>query len=234
VTALSGRTAVVTGAARGLGAAVAQALAAQGARVAGLDLRPADDVALALVVDVSSATAVAAAVARVEAELGPVDALVTAAGVYEMAPVEDIDDARWERMLAVNLGGTVNVCAAVVPGMVERGSGSVVTVSSDLGLGGSSGDAHYAASKGALVAFTRALATELAGTGVHVNTVAPGAADTPMLEAGSPWRAQEFLSTLPVPRLVRADEIAAAVVYLLEAGDELSGQVLSPNSGAVL
>ena len=186
------------------------------------------------VVDVSSPAAVATAVARVEAELGPVDALVTAAGVYEMAPVEDIDDARWERMLAVNLGGTVNACAAVVPGMVERGSGSVVTVSSDLGLGGSSGDAHYAASKGALVAFTRALATDLAGTGVQVNTVAPGAADTPMLEAGSPWRAPEFLSTLPVPRLVRADEIAAAVVYLLEAADELSGQVLSPNSGAVL
>jgi 2-hydroxycyclohexanecarboxyl-CoA dehydrogenase len=227
-------TAVVTGAASGLGAAVAAALTASGRRVAGLDLRPSDGVALSVEVDVTDAAAVASAVARVEAELGPVEALVTAAGIYEMAPIEEIDDARWERMLRVNLSGTANVVAAVLPGMVERRSGAVVTISSDLGVGGSQGDAHYAATKGAIAGLTRALATEVDGTGVTVNSVAPGAADTPMLDASSPWRAAEFLGTLPVRRLVRPDEIAAAALFLVEAGPSISGQVLSPNAGATI
>jgi 2-hydroxycyclohexanecarboxyl-CoA dehydrogenase len=226
--------AVVTGAASGLGAAVAEALRARGRRVAGLDLRPSDGVNLAVEVDVTDAEAVRAALNRVEAELGPVESLVTAAGIYEMAPVDEIDDARWERMLRVNLSGTANVCAAVLPGMVGRGRGAVVTISSDLGVGGSQGDAHYSASKGAIVGLTRALATELEGTGVTVNSVAPGAADTPMLEAKSPWRAADFLDTLPVRRLVRPDEIAAAALFLLEAGPAISGQVVSPNAGATI
>ncbi|WP_211435137.1 SDR family NAD(P)-dependent oxidoreductase [Blastococcus sp. DSM 46786] len=226
--------AVVTGAARGLGAAVAEALRANGRRVAGLDLRTCDGVDFSVEVDVTDAAAVAGAVARVERELGPVDELVTAAGIYEMAPIEEIDDARWERMLGVNLSGTATVCAAVLPGMVARGRGGVVTISSDLGVGGSEGDAHYAASKGAIVGLTRALATEVAGSGVSVNSVAPGAADTPMLEESSPWRAAEFLGTLPVQRLVRPDEIAAAALFLLEVGTAVSGQVVSPNAGATI
>jgi len=230
----TGPVAVVTGAASGLGAAVAAALRAGGRRVAGLDLRPSPAVDLAVEVDVTDGAAVAAALARVEGELGPVEALVTAAGIYEMAPVTAIDDARWDRMLRVNLSGTATVCAAVLPGMVARGRGAVVTVSSDLGVGGSEGDAHYAASKGAIVGLTRALATEVASTGVVVNSVAPGAADTPMLDAGSPWRAETFLATLPVRRLVRPDEIAAAVVFLLEVGPAMSGQVVSPNAGATI
>ena len=227
--------AVVTGAASGLGAGIAAALTADGWQVAGLDLRPCTgSLALGLQVDVTDASAVAAAVDRVESTVGPVTALVTAAGIYEMVPVEEIDDARWERMLAVNLSGTVNACAAVAPRLASRGRGSIVTISSDLGVGGSEGDAHYAASKGAIVGFTRALATELADAGVSVNTVAPGAADTPMLDDASPWRAREFLQTLPVRRLVRPDEIAAAVLFLLAAGPAISGQVVSPNAGATI
>jgi len=231
---VTGPVAVVTGAASGLGAAVAAALRAGGRRVAGFDLRASSGVDLAVEVDVTDGGAVAAAVARVESELGPVEALVTAAGIYEMAPVTDIDDARWERMLRVNLSGTATVCAAVVPQMVARGRGGVVTISSDLGVGGSEGDVHYAASKGAIVGLTRALATEIDGTGVSVNSVAPGAADTPMLEADSPWRAADFLSTLPVRRLVRPDEIAAAAVFLLDLGTAMSGQIVSPNAGATI
>lgn len=227
-------TAVVTGAASGLGRAVAAALAGRGARVAGLDLRASEDVALSLEVDVTDAGAVAEALQRVESALGAVDVLVTAAGIYEVRQLEQVDDGRWERMLAVNLGGTVNTCAAVLPTMVARGRGTVVTISSDLGVGGSQGDVHYAASKGAIVGLTRALAAELAGTGVTVNAVAPGAADTAMLEPSSPWRAPGFLATLPVARLVRTDEIAAAVLFLVEAGTQLSGQVVSPNAGATI
>jgi 2-hydroxycyclohexanecarboxyl-CoA dehydrogenase len=234
VTAATGPVAVVTGAASGLGAGVAAALRAGGRRVAGLDLRRSEGVDLAAEVDVTDADAVAAAIARVESELGPVDVLVTAAGIYEMAPVDEIDDARWERMLRVNLSGTANVCAAVLPRMVARGRGAVVTISSDLGVGGSQGDAHYAASKGAIAGLTRALATEVDGTGVSVNSVAPGAADTPMLAADSPWRAAEFLDTLPVRRLVRPDEIAAAALFLIDAGTAVSGQVVSPNAGATI
>ncbi len=226
--------AVVTGAARGLGAAVAAALRASGRRVAGLDLRPSEGLDLSVEVDVTDAAAVAAAVGRVEQELGPVTELVTAAGVYEMAPVEEIDDARWDRMLGVNLAGTATVCAAVLPGMVARRRGGVVTISSDLGVGGSEGDAHYATSKGAIVGLTRALATEVAAAGVAVNSVAPGAADTPMLAADSPWRAADFLRTLPVQRLVRPDEIGAAAVFLLDLGPAVTGQVLSPNAGATI
>ena len=226
--------AVVTGAASGLGAGIAAALTKRGWLVAGLDLRPSPSVDLGLEVDVTDAAAVDACVARVEEELGPVDALVTAAGIYEMLPVEDVDDARWERMLTVNLSGTANACAAVVARMAGRSRGSIVTISSDLGVGGSEGDVHYAASKGAIVGFTRALAADVGPAGVAVNSVAPGAADTPMLEESSPWRAEGFLSTLPVRRLVRPDEIAAAVLFLLEAGTALQGQVVSPNAGATI
>jgi 2-hydroxycyclohexanecarboxyl-CoA dehydrogenase len=228
------RVAVVTGAASGLGAAVARALTAAGWQVAGLDLRPSPGTALGVEVDVTDADAVGSAVDRVERELGAVAALVTAAGVYEMLPVEDVDDARWHRMMAVNLSGTATTCAAVVPRMVARGRGSVVTISSDLGVGGSQGDVHYAASKGAIVGFTRALATEVEDTGVAVNTVAPGAADTPMLATDSPWRSGDFLATLPVQRLVHPEEIAAAALFLLETGPAVSGQVLSPNAGATI
>jgi 2-hydroxycyclohexanecarboxyl-CoA dehydrogenase len=231
---MSGPVAVVTGAASGLGAAVAAALRAGGHRVAGFDLRLSSGVDLAVEVDVTDGAAVAAAVARVESELGPVEALVTAAGIYEMAPVTDIDDARWERMLRVNLSGTATVCAALLPLMVSRGRGGVVTISSDLGVGGSEGDAHYTASKGAIVGLTRALATEVDGSGVSVNSVAPGAANTPMLEAGSPWRRDEFLSTLPARRLVQPEEIAAAAVFLLGVGPAMSGQIVSPNAGATI
>lgn len=230
----AGTVAIVTGAASGLGAAVVTALRAAGHRVVGLDLHPSGGSDRSVEVDVTDPAAVARAVALVEDEDGPVDVVVTAAGIYEMAPVEEIDDARWDRMLGVNVAGTAVVLAAVVPRMVGRGRGAVVTISSDLGLGGSQGDAHYATTKGAIAGLTRALATEVDGTGVSVNSVAPGAADTPMLAADSPWRAADFLGTLPVRRLVRPDEIAAAVLFLVAAGPAITGQIVSPNAGATI
>jgi 2-hydroxycyclohexanecarboxyl-CoA dehydrogenase len=225
--------ALVTGAARGLGAAIAQALADAGWAVAGLDLAP-SSTALSLQCDVTDAAAVAQAVSVVERDLGPISALVTVAGIYEEFPIDFITDALWDRMLAVNIGGTINACSAVVPVMLQRGAGAIVTISSDLGVGGSQGDAHYAATKGAIVGFSRSLARELVGQGIIVNSVGPGAADTAMLADDSPWRAESFLQTLPVARLVRPGEIAAAVLFLLEAGDTMVGQLVSPNSGATI
>ena len=227
------RVAIVTGAASGIGAAISALLAERGWRLAGLDLRE-SETELPLQVDVTDRDAVREAVERVVGELGPVSLLVTAAGTYEMVPFADIDTDRWRRMLGVHLGGVVNACWAVLPGMLAAGSGLIVTISSELALAGGSGDAHYAAAKGAIIGFTRSLAIELASTGVRVNSVAPGPTDTPLLVADSPWRAPDYLETLPLGRLVRPEEVAQTVALLVEEGGYFTGQTLSPNAGAVI
>jgi 2-hydroxycyclohexanecarboxyl-CoA dehydrogenase len=225
--------ALVTGAASGIGAAVAGLLAERGWRVAGLDLDR-SDTELALQADVSDRSAVRKAADRTAKELGPPTLLVTAAGVYEMVPVGDIDDERWRRMLAIHLGGVANACWAVVPGMVAAGEGTVVTISSELALAGGGNDAHYVAAKGAILGFTRSLGVELAPRGIRVNSVAPGPTDTPLLDADSPWRAPDYLATLPLGRLVTPEEVAQSVLYLVEEGTYFAGQTISPNAGAVI
>ena len=225
--------ALVTGAASGIGAALSRGLSDHGWKVAGIDLNPsATD--LSLQVDVTDLAAMKAAGERVAAALGPVSALVTAAGVYEMVPVADIDDERWRRMLALHLGGVANALWAVLPSMLAAGSGVVVTISSELGIAGGNGDAHYAAAKGAIIGLTRSLGWELAPLGIRVNSVAPGPTDTPLLEADSPWRDPAYLATLPIGRLVTPEEVAETVLFLIEEGTYFSGQTLSPNAGAVI
>lgn len=225
--------ALVTGAASGIGAAVAGLLAERGWRVAGVDLDR-SDTDLALQADVSDRSAVRKAADRTAKVLGPPTLLVTAAGVYEMVPVGDIDDERWRRMLAIHLGGVANACWAVVPGMVAAGEGTVVTISSELALAGGGNDAHYVAAKGAILGFTKSLGVELAPRGIRVNSVAPGPTDTPLLAAGSPWRAPDYLAALPLGRLVTPKEVAQTVLYLVEEGTYFAGQTISPNAGAVI
>lgn len=225
--------ALVTGAASGIGAEISTRLAGSGWKVAGLDLRE-SKTELPLTADVSDRDAVRAAADRAADELGAVSLLVTVAGYYEMFPVSEIGVERWRRMLAVHLGGTYNACAAVLPGMLERGEGRIVTISSELALGGGADDAHYAAAKGAIIGFTKSLAAEVAGSGVRINSVAPGPTDTPLLAPDSPWRAPDFLQALPLRRLVSPEEIAETVLLLAEEGDFFCGQVLSPNAGAVI
>jgi 2-hydroxycyclohexanecarboxyl-CoA dehydrogenase len=225
--------ALVTGAASGIGAAIASLLAERGWRVAGLDLdRSATE--LSLQADVSDREAVQAAAGTVADELGPPTLLVTAAGVYELVPVEEIDDDRWRRMLAIHLGGVANACWAVLPGMLAKSSGTVVTISSELALAGGANDAHYVAAKGAILGFTRSLGVELAPRGIRVNSVAPGPTDTPLLDADSPWRAPDYLATLPLGRLVTPEEVAQTVLFLVEEGTYFAGQTISPNAGAVI
>jgi 2-hydroxycyclohexanecarboxyl-CoA dehydrogenase len=225
--------AIVTGAASGIGAATALALRDRGWAVAGFDLRESETDA-SIVVDVTDPRAVGAAVARAEDELGPAGALVSAAGVYEMIPIEQITEERWRWMLDLHLGGLLNTVRAVLPGMLARGRGRVVAISSELAVGGGDGDVHYAAAKGAIIGLVRSLALEVAEHGVNVNCVAPGPTDTPLLVPDSPWRAPEYLATLPCRRLARPEEIARVIRFLLEDGAQVVGEVISVNSGAVI
>lgn len=223
----------MTGAASGIGRAVAWALAAEGYAVAAVDLRLADGADLPLVADVAEPGAVDEAVRRAEAELGPVDVLVTAAGYIEERSLVEIRDAEWRRMLAVHLDGTFHCCRAVAPRMAERGRGAIVTVGSELALAGAALHAHYCAAKGAIVAFSKSVALELAPHGVRVNCVAPGPTDTPLLT--DRWRDPAYVETLPLGRIAAPEEVAEAVRFL--ASDDarhLVGQVLSPNCGAVM
>lgn len=225
--------AVVTGAASGIGAAIAAELSDRGWRVAGLDMRP-SGWDLGLEVDVSDGSAVTDALRRVASELGPVDAVVSAAGHYEIVPVEQITLEAWTRMLRVHVGGLLNLARAALPGMSERGTGSIVAITSELAIGGGSEDAHYAAAKGAVIGLVRSLAIEVAASGVRVNGVAPGPTDTPLLPADSPWRDPSYLATLPLGRLAAPEEIALTVAFLVEKGTFCSGEIISPNSGAVI
>jgi NAD(P)-dependent dehydrogenase (short-subunit alcohol dehydrogenase family) len=225
------RTAIVTGSASGIGAAVAAALEKDGYTVAGFDIS-AD---APYVVDVSDPSAVGEAVARVTADIGPVDAVVSAAGHYEMVPISDITRQQLQRMLRVHLGGLRNITRSVLPSMIERGRGAIIAITSELAIGGGDGDAHYAAAKGAIIGLVRSLAVEVAGRGVRVNAIAPGPTDTPLLPADSPWRAPEYLATIPNRRLTRPGEVAEVVRFLLDDdADFCVGEILSPNGGAVI
>lgn len=226
--------AVVTGGASGIGRACAQELRSRGWRVAVLDLQSATDVDLPVVVDMTDPAGVAAAVDRIETQLGPIGAVVSAAGHYAMVPFTDIAPAAWHRMLRVHLGGLLHLSRAVVPRMVARGSGSIVAVTSELAVGGGDEDAHYAAAKGAVIGLVRSLSAELASTGVRVNAVAPGPTDTPLLAPDSPWREPGYLATLPARRLVSPEEIALTAAFLIEDGTFFCGEVISPNAGAVI
>jgi len=220
---LSRPVALVTGAGGGIGGACADALEAAGMEVARTDLP----------LDVADADAVAGLVGCTEQELGPIDVLVNCAGHLTETPIADISDAEWRRMLRVHLGGTWHTCREVAPRMAARGRGAIVNTSSELALCGAELHAHYCAAKGAIVGLTKSLALELAGRGVRVNAVAPGATDTALLT--DTWRTPEYLGSLPLRRLSTPAEIAATVAFLAsDAASYVTGVVLSPNSGAVI
>jgi NAD(P)-dependent dehydrogenase (short-subunit alcohol dehydrogenase family) len=227
-----GGVAVVTGATGVIGSAVVARLQAEGFAVAGIDLdHGAGDLPIA--VDVTDREGLRAAAARVTRELGPIEVLVTAHGYHDAAPFGEMSREDWGRLLDTHLGGTVNACAAVVPGMVAAGRGTVVTTSSWIALAGVPGEAYYAAATGAILAFTKSFSLEVAPQGVRVNCIALGpTADGKAAGGFSPG--QPAPDELPLRRYVTPQEIADTVSFLIRDGDFMVGQVFTPAAGAVV
>lgn len=245
------RVAVVTGAASGMGLAIGQRLATDGHRVALLDLdgdaveRAAADVrdtgaqAIAATVDVADRDAVDAALELVRKELGPVEIMVTSAGLDGFSPFTDITAEMWDRMIAVNLTGTFHCLQAAVPDMLAGGWGRIVTISSSSAQGGAPRMAHYVASKGGVIGMTKALAVELGPHGITVNTIPPGAIETPMSRraqaTGSLPDTEIIAKMIPVRRMGTAEDVAAACAFLCsEEAGYITGQQINLNGGRYL
>jgi 2-hydroxycyclohexanecarboxyl-CoA dehydrogenase len=244
------RVALVTGGARGIGKAIAIALAADGRAVAIGDLledeaadvaREIGGEARAVRLDVTDSGSVAAAVEDVESALGPVDVLVNNAGWDELKPFVDTDEAFWDRVIDINFKGCLRMTHAVLPGMTERGFGRVVNLSSDAARVGSSLESVYAGAKGAVISFTKTIAREVARSGVTANTVCPGPTDTPLL-AGIVEAAEDaekvigaMTRAVPMKRLGQPGEVAAAVAFLAsDAAGFITGQTLSVSGGLTM
>jgi 3-oxoacyl-[acyl-carrier protein] reductase len=218
----SGRVALVTGGASGIGAAVARRLLAEGAKVASLDLDAGTaDGLLGLAGDVSKSADVAAALERVEEELGPVDVLVCSAGVPGVSlPTVEVTDEEWRRVLGINADGVFFCNRAVLPTMVARGYGRIVNVASIAGKEGNPMAGAYSASKGAVIALTKAIGKDVARTGVLVNCVAPAVIETPILEGISQEHIDYMVERIPMGRMGSPDEVAALICWL--ASEECS------------
>jgi 3-oxoacyl-[acyl-carrier protein] reductase len=205
-----GRTAIVTGGLIGIGAAIVKRLESSGARVRVWDVGAKTDP-----VDVTDLAAIERATAKAIADFGRIDVLVNNAGIAGMTkPVVDYPVAEWKRVIDVDLNGPFLCCRAVVPHMVKAGYGRIVNIASIAGKEGNPNAAAYAAAKGGLIAFTKALAKEIAQTGVLVNSVTPAAAQTAILDQVTPEFAKFMLSKIPMGRFVKVEEIAAMACWL--------------------
>jgi NAD(P)-dependent dehydrogenase (short-subunit alcohol dehydrogenase family) len=217
-----GRVALITGAASGIGAATAARLLAEGARVATFDLNASRlDGVLALTGDVSASADVDAAAAATTAELGPIDVLVCSAGVSgDSLRTQDVSDAEWKRVLAINADGVFWCNRAVAPGMAERGYGRIVNVASIAGKEGNPMASAYSASKAAVIAMTKAIGKDFAGTGVAVNCIAPAVIETAMLADMSQEHVAYMVEKIPMGRTGTPDEVASLICWL--ASEECS------------
>ncbi|MFJ7750862.1 SDR family NAD(P)-dependent oxidoreductase [Arthrobacter sp. NPDC097144] len=244
---LNSKIAVVTGAGSGIGRAIAEQLAAEGATVVVSDINAesAKETAAALGnnsvglrVDVTSRESVDEMVEAVTGEFGRIDILVNNAGWDKVEPFLGSKISDWDRVIAINLYGTLHCSQAVLKVMADQGSGSVINIGSDAGRVGSSGEAVYSAAKGGVVALSKTLAREMARSNVNVNCVCPGPADTPLFAGISdenPKLRQALERAIPMRRLAQPSDLAAAVVFF--ASDEASyitGQTLSVSGGLTM
>jgi 2-deoxy-D-gluconate 3-dehydrogenase len=244
--ALAGRVAFVTGAGRGLGVAIAAALAEAGAAVVCASrsveageataraIRDRGGEAAVVALDVTRGTHIGAAVADAERALGPVDILVNNAGITLDKPTLEVSDAEWDDVLATNLTSMFRLARAVAPGMIARGRGKIVNVGSMYGRLGVARYAAYCASKAGVEGLTRSLAVEWARHGIQVNCVAPGYMNTdiPRAALADPRTRERFLGKIPARRIGEPREIGPIVVYLASsASDFMTGQTLYLDGG---
>jgi NAD(P)-dependent dehydrogenase (short-subunit alcohol dehydrogenase family) len=245
--ALEGRVALVTGASRGIGRAIALALAQGGADVL-VNYREREDAAAEVVrqiealggrasavrADVTAREQVRAMVSRTVESLGAIDILVNNAGLLQQKPFTEITDEDWDRVLAVNLKGVFVCSQEVLPAMRSRGSGRIVNMASSGGQLGGTLAPHYAASKAGVISLTRSLA-RLAAPDVAVNCIAPGLIDTEMTQAEmASETGAEKLRQIPLGRIGAAEEVAASVVFLAAAAPYITGQTINVNGGLYL
>ncbi|HET7479221.1 MAG TPA: 3-oxoacyl-ACP reductase family protein [Rubrobacteraceae bacterium] len=245
---LEGRAAVVTGGARGIGRGIVEAFAAEGADVAVADTLPEREAAAVLAeveragrrgvyvhTDVAEEYQVRNMVDTVLGAFGRIDVLVNNAGVLSQVYVEEMPVEEWDRVLRVNLRGTFLCCRYVLPHMLERGEGRILNIASQIGQSGAPGLAHYSASKGGVIAFTKALAREVAARGVLVNAIAPGPISTGIMPSQSEELEEARKAALPIRRFGTVDEVAPTAVFLA-SGDSsyYVGQTLGPNGGDVM
>jgi 2-hydroxycyclohexanecarboxyl-CoA dehydrogenase len=244
------QVAIVTGAASGIGRATAMRLAAEGAAVVIADVNEqgagavAGSItegggrALALHVDVTDVPGVKGMTEQAITAFGRVDILVSNAGWDRAGPFADTDEELWDRVIAINYRGHLATCHAALPYMRERGRGRIVTVASDAGRVGSSGEVVYSGAKGAVIAFTKGLAREVARYGINVNCVAPGLVDTPLLAGiaeGHEKLIAAIVRSIPLGRTGVPEEIAAAICFFASPDAAyITGQTLSVNGGLAM
>ena len=241
---LSGKVALVTGAGRGIGKAIATRLAAEGARVAIADVdaataaTTAEEIghgAIAVKMDVTDTASVRSAVEEAAKRLGPIDVLVNNAGWDKVEPFVKSQEETWDRVLAINLKGPIRCTRAVLDSMIERRAGKIVSIGSDAGRVGSSGEAVYSAAKAGVIGFSKTLARETARYGINVNVVCPGPTNTPLLQeiaGGNETLLTALKQAIPMGRTGEPDDIAGAVAFL--ASDDagfITGQTLSVSGG---
>lgn len=237
------KTALVTGASRGIGAAIARELAQEGFCVA-VNYRHSEEAAkrlaaelhgIAIQADVSDAGQVAAMAETVKRELGDIDLLVNNAGIAQQKLFSDITEADWDRMFGVNIKGMYLTCREFLPGMVRRHSGSIINLSSIWGIAGASCETHYSASKAAVIGFTKALAKEVGPSNIRVNCIAPGVIMTDMNAALGGDTLDALKEETPLGILGKPEDIAHTVAFLAsEKARFLTGQVIGVNGGIVI
>jgi 3-oxoacyl-[acyl-carrier protein] reductase len=241
---IAGRTAIVTGASRGIGRTVAEALARQGAIVVGTATTRAGAESVTTMLekqnpanrgfelDVSSDESVAAFMERVSAECGVATILVNNAGVTRDNLLLRMSTDEWETVISTNLGSIYRMCKAVLRGMIKARYGRIINVGSVVGLTGNPGQSNYAAAKAGLIGFSKSLAREIASRHITVNTVAPGFIETDMTRALNEAQVKALTDQIPAGTLGRPEDIAAAVVYLAsDAGRYITGETLNVNGG---